>query len=60
MLAAGMEMIVDSKKAEQVCKQSLYCDRRVFEHSYHEILFERDEIRDRAVDIIANFINNAL
>jgi alpha-beta hydrolase superfamily lysophospholipase len=60
MLSAGMEMVVGVEEQDKVCKRTIACSRKVFEHSYHEILFERDEIRDQAVEEIALFINNAL
>ena len=60
MLSAGLEMVVGVKEQEEVCKRTTSCARKVYEHSYHEILFERDEIRDQAIEEIALFINNAL
>lgn len=53
-------MVVGVEEQDKVCKRTIACSRKVFEHSYHEILFERDEIRDQAVEEIALFINNAL
>ncbi len=58
LLQAGADKLVRLDAQNLVCEKAADCTKVHIENSQHEILFERDEIRVRALDEIRKFINS--
>jgi lysophospholipase len=57
MFQAGHDLLVDPGGQEKGCARASKCKIIVFPESEHEILNERDFIRDRAFDLIDDFFS---
>ena len=55
---AGDDLYVHNSAQEEVCNEAAQCERHLFEGSYHEILMEQDSTRNRALDLISEFLLN--
>lgn len=58
MLQAGMDLIVKLGRQDEFCSKSLSCQKIHFPQSHHEILQEKDLIRDEALKTLKHFIQN--
>ena len=57
MLQAGADEIVKTEGQTYVCEQAPQCTLKIFPESLHEILNEKDEIRQPALKAIIEFLN---
>jgi lysophospholipase len=55
LLQAGSDLIVKLSAQDEFCHQAQNCRIEFFPTSHHEILMERDPIRDRAMSLISEF-----
>jgi lysophospholipase len=51
ILQAGDDAYVKAWGQDEVCRRAAHCQRRVFPHAYHDLLNERDPVRD---EVLAN------
>ncbi|SMF27386.1 alpha/beta fold hydrolase [Pseudobacteriovorax antillogorgiicola] len=58
LLQAGDDVIVRTEGQNYVCAQVTSCRKEFFPKGKHELLQEVDEIRDRAIAAIVNFIGD--
>lgn len=54
LLQAGMDLIVKPRRQDAFCKKA-HCQFKLYPESHHEILMEKDSIRDQALTDIAAF-----
>lgn len=57
LLQAGLDPLVKLPAQDLYCAKSKNCRKLNFPSAYHEILMERDEIRNSALTEIKNFLN---
>lgn len=60
MLQAGIDLVVLTEGQNVICRQAIRCHKVVFPNAYHEILMEKDIIRDRAFSEIFKFFEEGL
>jgi lysophospholipase len=55
LLQAGQDSVVSPEAQNEFCQQASHCKLQIFPESRHEILMERDEIRNEALSKIKSF-----
>lgn len=55
ILSAGKDIVVDNKPIEAFCLQAKQCSHIKLKEAKHEILMEKDEIRNKAIKHILKF-----
>ncbi len=59
VMQAGMDELVKPKGQDLICKKAKACEQIIFTHAFHELLMEKDEVRDVALShTIKLFKNN--
>lgn len=58
ILEAEKEHLVSQKEQRLFCKNKPRCQHQLISQSQHEVLFETDQVRRRALKYIARFLNN--
>ncbi len=56
LFQASEDVVVKTQAQDWVCTLARNCEKIVFEGAYHEILMETDDLRDVAIDAVADFI----
>jgi lysophospholipase len=56
LFQAGLDALVKPEGQDETCRDLRDCVRVVFAEAHHEILMERDEIRDQALERILSFL----
>ena len=59
-LTAEKESIVDNKAIQKVCKKIPSCSSIPIAKAKHEILMEKNEVREKALNEIIQFFNNSI
>ena len=57
ILQAQKDVVVKNVGQDQFCERTPFCSLQIMEQAKHEILFERDEIRNKALEAIENFLS---
>lgn len=60
MLQAGIDLVVLTEGQNVICRQAIRCHKVVFPNAYHEIMMEKDIIRDRAFKEMFKFMEEGL
>ena len=57
ILQGEKDRVVTAKAQEECCKKAQHCKGVSIKGAYHELFIEKDEIREKALSAILNFIN---
>jgi lysophospholipase len=60
LLQAGEDSVVRLKAQDEFCREAENCIERRLMGSRHEILMEKDTIRDQAIKYILDFLNRGV
>lgn len=60
LLQAGEDRHVPVAGQDEFCRRVNHCQKAVFPGALHELLFEKDEIRDKVIDSIKQFLTQSM
>ena len=60
ILQAGKDLVAKKSSQKYFCQNTPHCQLMLFPESMHELLFERDEIRNQVLEVVQNFIRDLL
>ncbi|MCK6597096.1 MAG: alpha/beta hydrolase [Bdellovibrionaceae bacterium] len=59
ILQAGRDVVVDFRGQDEICQNNPgYCKIIKFPESYHELFFEKDEIRNQVIKILYDYVES--
>lgn len=56
LFQAGLDIVVKKSRQTEFCSRALNCERRFYPAAYHEMLFEKDSIRDEIQNSVRSFL----
>lgn len=60
LLQASQEVMVENFGQDQFCQRSRWCTKKTYTEAKHELLMERDEIRDQVIQDILTFLKSSI